>query len=489
MFSIVLVLVFAGLAACNTDNEVPDDSSALSVGTPAPTATVDPGMTPTPVPTVEQPGPGTPTSTPTVDPGSTAGPGVGQPVTVTPSPTVIGQPTPPRTPPPPPPTPVAPPSPTSTKTPSAGPTVEPEPLRALQLERVFSWSSPTRPTHLAEAPDESGRIFVSEQSGRILELTGDPTSATGSERLVLDIRLLVTGRANEEGLLGFALHPKFGENGKIFVYYSATGPRRSIISEFTFQPDGLIDPGSERKVLEVLQPQSNHNGGMLAFGPDGFLYISLGDGGGAGDQANNAQNTSVVLGSILRINIDTPGRAYSVPGDNPFATGQATGLGGGLPEIWAYGLRNPWRFSFDMETGELWAGDVGQNRVEEIDLIVRGGNYGWRLKEGTDCFHPSSGCDQDDFVEPVVSYSHSFGCSVSGGYVYRGSRLPSLHGAYVYGDFCSGIIWGLRHVNGSVQEQMVIAETSSSIPAFGQTLDGEVYVLTYSPGIFRFVEE
>lgn len=336
---------------------------------------------------------------------------------------------------------------------------------------------------MEEATDGSGRIFVSEQSGRIVEIVGAPTDTEGSQRVILDIRQRVTGRATEEGLLGFALHPGFATNNRIFVYYSATSPRRSVVSEFEFLPDGTIDPNSERIVMEVSQPQSNHNGGMLVFGPDGYLYISLGDGGGAGDQANNAQNISNVLGSILRIDVDSPGQPYSVPQDNPFV-----GQGGAAPEIWAYGLRNPWRMAFDRNTGELWAGDVGQNRIEEIDLVVRGGNYGWRLKEGEDCFNPSSGCERADLIDPVITYSHAFGCSVSGGYVYAGTRLPSLINAYVYADFCSGIIWAIRHSNGQVTEQIVLADTGHQIPAFGQTLNGEVYVLTYSPGIFKFVE-
>jgi glucose/arabinose dehydrogenase len=353
------------------------------------------------------------------------------------------------------------------------------------LERIFRWFSPERPTHLEEARDGSARVYVSEQVGRLTELTGDPTSETGRARTVMDITSFVTGRGTEEGFLGFALHPDSVSNRHIYVYYSSSNPRRSVISEFTFDQDGVVDLNTGRIVMEVLQPASNHNGGMLAFGQDGYLYISLGDGGGAGDQSNNAQNTANVLGTILRIDVDAPGVAYAVPPDNPFA-----GQGSAAPQIWAYGLRNPWRFSFDLKTDELWTGDVGQNQFEEIDLIERGGNYGWRLKEGPDCFNPSSGCEQqasDELINSVASYSHGFGCSVSGGYVYRGSRMPSLYGAYVYA-ICSGIVWALRVSEGEVTEQMMLADTHHQVPAFGQTLDGEVYMLTYSPGIFRFVE-
>lgn len=476
----LLLTAVVVLSACNTDNGVDGGGSGIRPGTPAPTssaptATVVLNATSTPVVLASS------TSiavSPTASPVPGATPTATTPATGTqPTPTVtVSAPTP---------SPTSVPAPTSSPVPTSTttPPVEPEPLKPLQLERVFAWSSPTRPTHLEEASDSSGRIFVSEQAGRILELTGSPAAQNGGERVVLDIRSRVTGRGNEEGLLGFALHPEFSQNGRIFVYYSATNLRRSIVSEFRFKANGTIDPTSERKVLEVSQPQPNHNGGMLAFGPDDFLYISLGDGGGAGDQGDNGQNPGNVLGTILRIDIDSSGQAYASPPDNPFIQG------GGAPEIWAYGLRNPWRFSFDTETGDLWAGDVGQNRIEEIDLIVRGGNYGWRLKEGPDCFNPSSGCDQPNLIEPVTSYSHSFGCSVTGGYVYRGSRLPSLSGAYVYADFCSGIIWGLRHQDGAVQEQIILIDTNHQIPAFGQTLNGEVYVLTHSPGIFRLADQ
>lgn len=476
------VVILATVASCTTDNQVDGGGSGITQGTPVPTV-VEPTSSPsadhTATPTAVTGAiatPATPAVTATVSsatataiPGATATSGPA--ASATPTATSI-------------PTPVAPA--TLTPTPAASPTAtvtpEMQPLKALQLERAFAWSSPIRPTHLEEASDGSGRVYVSEQAGRILELTGDPTAEQGGERTVLDIRSRVSTNGNEEGLLGFALHPEFAQNRKMFVYYSAADPRRSVVSEFTFQANGIVDPGSERNVLLVSQPQSNHNGGMLAFGPDGYLYISLGDGGGSGDQGNNAQNPANVLGSILRIDVDTPGQAYGIPADNPFVSG------GGAPEIWAYGLRNPWRFSFDTQTGDLWAADVGQDRIEEIDLIVKGGNYGWRLKEGPDCFNPSTNCDPGGLVEPVASYSDSFGCSVTGGYVYRGSLLPSLFGAYVYADYCSGITWGLRYSNGAVQEQIVLIDSSHRISAFGQTLDGEVYLLTHSPGIFRFVD-
>ena len=475
--ALVVLLILAGLALapCGTGNEVPGKSSGIRKGAPAPTigsatAPEIPTGSAQRAATSVVPAQSSPTSTQsaqTASPTSTSLPSTGSPAS-----TVKPVPEPPDA---------------QTPVPTTVAPIQSSPLTQMEFERVYSWYSPQRPTHLEEARDGSGRVYVSEQAGRLIELTGNPTAATGSIRTVLDITEIATGRATEEGFLGFALHPDAASNSHIYVYYSATDPRRSVISEFTFLLDGIVDPNSERVVMEVSQPRANHNGGMLAFGPDGFLYIGLGDGGGAGDQSNNAQNISNVLGTILRIDVDAPGLSYAVPSDNPFVQRDES-----APEIWAYGLRNPWRFSFDGETGDLWAGDVGQNQLEEIDLITRGGNYGWRLKEGPDCFTPTSGCEQTasiSLIDPVASYSHGSGCSVSGGYVYRGDRLPSLYGAYIYADFCSGIVWALRHANGEVTEQLVLADTSHQVPAFGQTLDGEVYMLTYSPGIFRFIEK
>jgi glucose/arabinose dehydrogenase len=300
----------------------------------------------------------------------------------------------------------------------------------------------------------------------------------------------VSTSGNEEGFLGFAFHPDFADSGRLFVYYSAANPRRSVISEIAFAQDGVGDEGSERIVMQVSQPEWNHNGGTLIFGPDGYLYISLGDGGGGGDPRGNGQNVGTILGSILRIDVDAPGVPYGIPPGNPFADREPVNGVVPAPEVWAYGLRNPWKLAFDPLTGEMWAGDVGQNRVEEVDLIVKGGNYGWNIKEGPDCYQPSSNCEsqaQGPLIEPIASYTHSSGCSVTGGYVYRGSRLPSLYGAYIYADYCSGIIWALRYEDGEVTEQRIIADTSSQIPSFGQMPDGEVYILTASDGIQRFV--
>ena len=336
-------------------------------------------------------------------------------------------------------------------------------------------------------PEDIGdRLYVALQEGRVLAFSEDPAATQVQE--VLDIRKRVDDRGNEEGLLGLAFDPSFSENGYFYVYYTALGPKRSVISRFAADIGGRggADPSSEVVILEVPQPFRNHNGGQIAFGTDGFLYVALGDGGSSGDPAGNGQNTATLLGSILRIDVaglDVAG-AYTVPKNNPFV-GQGSGA---REEIWAYGLRNPWRFSFDSLTGELWAADVGQNQFEEVDLIKRGRNYGWNVLEGRECFNPSRNCSSVSLEPPVAVYGHDEGCSVTGGYVYRGSRLPSLYGAYVYGDFCSGKIWALRYDGARVTEHMEIADTGLGISSFGLGRDGEIYVLSFDGKIYRFAE-
>ncbi|MCH9017443.1 MAG: PQQ-dependent sugar dehydrogenase [Chloroflexi bacterium] len=339
-------------------------------------------------------------------------------------------------------------------------------------------------TNLVQAGE---RLFVTEQSGRVMSfaLDSEPAEAT----VFLDIRSQVSTAGNEEGLLGLAFDPNFKPNGHFYVYYSAANPRRSVISRFTIGGTGLVSfeeatavPESQLLVLEIMQPFSNHNGGQLAFGPDGMLYISLGDGGAGGDPQGNGQNASTLLGSILRIDVSGmgPGQGYRVPADNPFAG--ATDARG---EIWAYGLRNPWRFTFDRENGDLWAGDVGQNSFEEVDLIQRGGNYGWNTLEGNHCFSPRSGCDPSGTLPPVIEYSTNKGCSVIGGYVYRGTSIPSLAGTYLYGDYCSGEIRGFRFENGEAAGDAMLIDSGLNITSFGEDRNGEVYVLTQRGRIYR----
>ena len=340
----------------------------------------------------------------------------------------------------------------------------------------------TSPTNLVQAGN--GEVFITDRAGLVLSFD-ETVLRRESEHIFstafLDIRDRVGSRGSEEGLLGLALAPYNDEH--LYVYYSAANPRRSVVSRFNYYGPGRYDadPDSELVILEVPQPYANHNGGQLAFGPRGFLYIGLGDGGAAGDPMGNGQDTSTLLGSILRIDVSqsTPEQPYAIPPDNPFAAG------GGRGEIWAYGLRNPWRFSFDRETGELWAGDVGQNQWEEIDLIRKGGNYGWNTLEGNHCFAPRDDCDREGKIPPVFEYPlDGQPCSVIGGYVYRGASIPWLTGAYVYGDFCSGKVYGLRHANGQVVEHKELASTGLRIMSFAQDNDGELYLLSQSDGIF-----
>ncbi len=375
-------------------------------------------------------------------------------------------------------------SPSPTHPPDAAPLSAPASpsLGTLRLEIVLrgeGWLE--APTNFVQAGND--RILVTDQVGVIWVFEEEHL---GQEHVFvpepLDIRGRVSSRGWEEGLLGLALSP---ENGRyLYVYYSAATPRRSVVSRFNY--NRAVAPESELVILEVPQPYANHNGGQIAFGPDGYLYIGLGDGGSAGDPQRNGQNPSTLLGTILRIDVSeaTAEQPYTIPPDNPFVDG------GGRPEIWAYGLRNPWRFSFDRETGELWAGDVGQNRWEEIDLIQKGGNYGWNAMEGNHCFQPSSDCESEAFIPPVWEYPlEDDACSVIGGYVYRGVAIPWLTGAYVYGDFCTGEIFGLRYANGQVVEHKKLADTGLRIASFGQDNDGELYLLSQGEGIFQLLDE
>jgi glucose/arabinose dehydrogenase len=348
------------------------------------------------------------------------------------------------------------------------------PAGGIQVERVFPDLSFQEMTNLVQPDDTSGLIFVTEQRGVIyLFSSGNPQQA----HLFLDITDRVNRGGNEEGLLGLAFDPDYRENGYFYVYYSAANPRRSVLSRFNLdrQNSGIADPQSEVIIMEVEQPFSNHNGGQIAFGQDGYLYIGLGDGGSEGDPQGNGQNLGTVLGSILRIDVSELSATghYEIPADNPFVD-----TAGARAEIWAYGLRNPWRFSFDLETGLLWAGDVGQSSWEEIDIIAKGANYGWNIMEGFHCYSPATGCDQSGLTLPLVEYDHSQGCSVIGGYVYRGDQIASLQGYYIYGDYCSGNIWALAYQDNVVTENKLLAESGLTITSFGEDLAGNLYILS-----------
>ncbi len=373
-----------------------------------------------------------------------------------------------------PPTATTPPTPTEpAATPAQGPAGTPRPvaLRVALGGRDFD-----RPIELAAFP--GGLVFVAEQNG--LARLFDP--ASGQERGVLfDIRDRVSRSANEEGLLSVALDPSFGANGHVWAYYSAANPRRSVLSRFT-RSGGATDPGSELVVLEVSQPFGNHNGGAIRFGPDGMLYLGFGDGGSRNDPQGNGQNRLTLLGSIIRIDVSNASTAepYIVPPDNPFAAQDD-----GQPEIWAFGFRNPWRMAFDPDSGRLWVADVGQNAVEEIDIVSRGGNYGWNVTEGDRCFRPSSNCPTEGLSFPVATYTHSLGCSVSGGVVYRGTRVPEISGAYIYGDFCSGRVWAISA--DAWQSGPVLIAEGEGMTSFGADAAGRVYLLPFEGPIFELV--
>jgi glucose/arabinose dehydrogenase len=344
-----------------------------------------------------------------------------------------------------------------------------------QLERVFREVSLSRPLALKVAPGDDSKLYVVEQVGRITMLDRDP--AAGSPRVFADIRNRVESGPNEAGLLGMAFHPDFARNRQVVLSYTRPGsPLTSVVSRFTVGTNGLLDAASERVILTLAQPYSNHNGGDVVFGPDGFLYLGFGDGGSAGDPLDAGQDRNNLLGKILRIDIDG-GAPYAIPPDNPFARD------GGRAEIWAYGLRNPWRLAFDRATGELWTADVGQNRLEEVDIIVKGGNYGWNIKEGTTEFRPR-GRPLTGLIDPVAEYGRADGCSVTGGYVYRGRDIAALQGTYVFGDYCSGKIWALVR-DGPRFRMTLLTQARIRISSFGETNDGELYVIDHDGAIYR----
>jgi len=340
----------------------------------------------------------------------------------------------------------------------------------IRLEPVVS-SGLQLPVYVTHAGEGSGRLFVVEQAGRIRIVQNG--RVLDAPFLDVSARVLSGG---ERGLLGLAFHPDYRRNGRFVICYTRQPDGATVVSAFRVSPDPNRAAADETMLLVVPQPFANHNGGMVEFGPDGFLYIGRGDGGAAGDPGNRAQNTRELLGKILRIDVDH-GTPYGIPPDNPFVNG------GGRVEVFAYGLRNPWRFSFDRETGELWVADVGQDEWEEIDVVRRGGNYGWRIMEGNHCFAPKFVCPTTGLLPPVAEYGHQQGrCTIIGGYVYRGRRIPDLRGTYVYGDYCSGEIFGL---NGG--EQRVLLATGLSITSFGTDESGELYVVGHGGTVHRLV--
>ncbi len=330
----------------------------------------------------------------------------------------------------------------------------------------------TRPVAVAFPNDRTGSYYLVEQRG-VVKLV----DAAGASRVALDWRTHVDDGGNEMGLLGLALHPQFLTNRRVFVNYTHTvrGQLKSRVAEVKARADGTLDGASEQTILEFDQPFSNHNGGHVAFGPDGMLYIGTGDGGSANDPQGNGQSLRTFLAKMLRIDVDH-GAPYVVPADNPRWDDASA-----KREIWANGLRNPWRYSFDKVTGELWAGDVGQNASEEIDVVEKGKNYGWNTMEGTRCFRTAN-CSQAGLSLPVAEYPRSEGASVTGGYVYRGAEVPDLVGAYLYADYVSGNIWALRRENGRVTSNKKILPSGLNVSSFGEDSVGEMYLLDHTNG-------
>jgi glucose/arabinose dehydrogenase len=358
----------------------------------------------------------------------------------------------------------------------------PEPTAAgaastIQLEQITD--DLKSPVFLTHAGDDTGRMFVVEKTGTIVILRDgvrDPTP-------FLDIADLITSSGSEQGLLGLAFHPDYAQNGRFFVYYTASNGDNTLARYQVSSDPDVADPASGLVLFAQPDFAPNHNGGMLAFGPDGYLYVGLGDGGGGGDPQSNGQNRSALLGKLLRLDVggDQP---YTIPPDNPWPNGEDQAR----PEVWAYGLRNPWRFSFDRATGDLYIADVGQNAYEEIDFQPAGSdggqNYGWNIREGLHCFRAND-CQSSDMVDPIAEYAHDQGCSVTGGYVYRGAAFPSLQGLYIFGDYCSGQIWSLSRDAAGQWQQRKLLDSRLSISSFGEDAAGELYVIALGGSLYR----
>jgi glucose/arabinose dehydrogenase len=338
----------------------------------------------------------------------------------------------------------------------------------------------SHPVFITPAPDNSGRFFVVEQGGQIRIIA----NGQRMDAPFLDVSSLITTAGSEQGLLGMAFDPNFSKNGTFYINYSRKGNGDNVVARYQISSDANVaDPNSAKILLTIPGFEVNHNSGMLAFGPDGYLYIGAGDGGGAGDQhgtIGNGQDLNALNGKLLRIDVN--GDPYNIPPTNPFVN-----QSGARPEIWAYGLRNPWRFSFDQATGDLYIADVGQAAYEEVDFQAAGDkggeNYGWRMMEGMHCYNPSSNCDTSGKVRPILEYTHDSGsCSITGGYVYRGQQYPWLGGEYIFGDYCSGILWATaRDASGKWQTRQV-GNFNGNISSFGQDTNGEIFVVGHQDG-------
>lgn len=345
------------------------------------------------------------------------------------------------------------------------------------------------PVFVTHAGDESGRLFIIEKGGTIRIWRDDALLDTP----FLDITDRVNSSGNEQGLLGLAFPPGYSTLGYFFVNYTDSNGD-TVVARFATLADApdQADATSEQILLQIDQPAGNHNGGMIAFGPDGYLYIGMGDGGGAGDRYENGQNPDALLGKMLRIDVTTdPSQPYTIPADNPWVTTDWNGVDV-RDEIWAVGLRNPWRFSFDRTTGDLWIGDVGQNQYEEINFTAAGSgsglNYGWPIMEASDCYRESN-CSTEGLVLPVAEYSHAGHCSVTGGYVYRGQAFPTLQGIYLYGDYCSGALWALAPDGDGGWSNAEVLRSDVRLSSFGEDEAGELYLVDMGGRLLRLVVE
>lgn len=346
----------------------------------------------------------------------------------------------------------------------------------LVFEKPLDYTTLNSQGNIAFVVEQTGFIYYFEDQAEVKEKT-----------LFIDLSSKISAEGNEMGLLGLAFHPEFEQNGYFFVNY--TSEDGTVIARFEADPETLeVKMETESIVLTFPQPYANHNGGQLVFGPDGYLYIGVGDGGGSGDPDFNAQDLTELYGKLLRIDVDqaSNGKAYGIPADNPFADNKE----GNREEIYAYGLRNPWRFSFDPKNERLWLADVGQNKIEEINWIESGQNYGWNIKEGTSEFNSDSSVDSTELINPIFEYLHSEGESITGGFVYYGNENPDLTGSYIYGDFISGKIWALTKPDATTAaENVELVDTDLMISSFGVTQDGELVIIDYSGKLYRLEEK
>ena len=348
-----------------------------------------------------------------------------------------------------------------------------------------------KPLYLDHHPTDAAHYYVVEQDGKVFRIPRDGDS--GARHVFLDWEGIAYRKNWEEGLLGFAFDPSYADNRLFYIYYSRSpqrGVRESVISRLR-TVDGehgpVADPDSELELMVIPQPYGNHNGGTIVFGPDRMLYVALGDGGKANDPHDHGQNLTTLLGSVLRIDVRgaTAEQPYAIPADNPFVGRVEDGVRG---EIWCYGMRNPWRITFDRDTGDLWCGDVGQNAYEEIDRLVAGANYGWNWMEGTHRFalRPGDGEPPADLVAPVAEYGRKAGISVTGGYVYRGEEMPEINGFYIYADFITGRVWGVREDReGGAHEVRELCRAPSQVASFAELPDGELLALCFDGKIYR----